>query len=118
MKYDITLIKNGTFKLVKRNNCGTDMDILLQNNNLDLKNYYIVKNTNKFRLLEISEIPNYGGVLCFPKDRYELKYVTDWLDFFIEYGLGNTRGFAFLNKLPPSEVLNKIKVSDGLCYKK
>jgi hypothetical protein len=75
----------------------------------NLNDYYILKASNKFRLISIDDFKTlkFCKHLLLKKDIYCINYINKWLDF-INY---NKFDFRFITKpFPPVEILNKIKI--------
>jgi hypothetical protein len=100
-------IDKGYFEIGKNKSSDFSINNILEKYNIDLNDYYIIKGTNNFRLINVDDIPNYAGVVCFHKDMYSLEYINRWIDFL--YKEINIHP-QFLHKPPPEYMLNKIKV--------
>lgn len=97
----------GYFHLLKTYE-GSDYKELLNLYDLNLNDYWIVKYTNKFRLLNRDEINDVIGVLCLDKSIYSWEYLDTWFKWRDTFP---TREIIYLHKpMPPERAVNKIKV--------
>jgi hypothetical protein len=109
MNYDfINRLDKGYFRLVKRNFDGINIKIILDKYNIDFNDYHIIKQTDSFRLINLNDIFNYSGVICFHKSMYSLEYINLWFNFLYKELKIQPK---FINiPFPPEYMLNKIKV--------
>jgi hypothetical protein len=109
------LNKKGYFHLLKTYE-GSDYKELLEFNDIDINNYWIIKYTNKFRLLNVDEINDVVGVLCLDKSIYNFEYLDTWFKWRDTFP---TREITYLHKpMPPQRIINKIKIVDFQRVKK
>jgi hypothetical protein len=96
---------NKWFSLVKRKTSKYEMQYILEKYNIDLNDYYIIKGTKLFKIINVDDIPNYAGVVCFHKSMYSVEYINLWFDKI------NINITPYLVKpFPPEYMLNKIKI--------
>jgi hypothetical protein len=101
------LIKKGYFHLLKTYE-GSDYKELLNLYDLNLNDYWLIKYTDKFRLLNTYEINDVVGVICLDKSIYTFEYLDTWFKW---RDIFSTRGMTYLHKpMPPQRVINKIKI--------
>jgi hypothetical protein len=97
---------NKWFAFNKRKKSKYEMDYILDKNNIDPNDYYIIKGTANFRLVNIDGISKYACVLWLNKDKYSLDHINLWIDFITKLGIIKFLTIPF----PPEYILNKIKV--------
>ena len=116
MKYEmVNNIDKGYFQITKANSTGgsrvrvtNNIDYYLDKFNIDLNDYWILKKSGNFRLLDIGNIERYSGIMCFKKDTFNKEHIDKWL-YFLYKDLKVS--IPYLNNpFPPVEILSKIKI--------
>jgi hypothetical protein len=108
MGYEIrNNIDKGYFSLIKSNRSIESFEYLLDKHKIHLNDYWIVKSTRNFKLLEKDEYKKYSGIMCFRKDLYKKEDIEMGINFLIKIDL--TIPYISI-PFPPVEVLNKIKI--------
>jgi hypothetical protein len=87
---------------------NVDIDYYINKNNIDFNDYYIIKKTGNFRILDIKDIEKYSGVICFHKSMYSLDYINLWFNFLYKEIKISVPYLSM--PFPPEYMLNKIKV--------
>jgi len=109
MGYEIkNNINEGYFSLIKAyrgDNPKYPINYYLDKFNIDLNDYWILKKSGRFRLLDIEDIEKYSGIMCFKKNMYNKQEIDKWLNFLL-----NKRIPYLNNPFPPIEIYNKIKI--------
>ena len=100
-------LDKGWFYLVKRKKEKDSIEDIINRYNINLNDYWILKCSNRFRFIDMDEIYNYAGIICFRKDLFKRQDIQRWLDWY--------NGFDYQIKylvkpLPPIQYLNKIKI--------
>lgn len=100
-------IDKGYFLIQKLSISNLTIQYYLDKYKIDLDDYWIVKSTRNFKLIDKSEINNYAGITCIDKNLYSKEYIERFFEFLIKIDLT----IPYLNKpMPPIKILNKIKV--------
>ena len=108
MGYDINNnIDKGYFQIKKSNKVNKSINYLLNNYNIDLNDYWILKCSNRFRFIDIETIDKYSAVICFNKEIFNKEDIDKWLDFHNSF---DYRLKYLIKPFPPIEILNKIKL--------
>ena len=98
----------GWFRLLKMTNYNESIDDYLNEYNIDLNDYFILKYSNKFRFIDVKQIQQWAGVLCLKKNMYNKKHINNWLDLINNKLKVNC--LYLVRPFPPIEILNKIKL--------
>lgn len=98
-----------TYK-VKRSN--ESLEYLLDKHNINLDDYLILKQSGKFRFLDIDEIYKYSGITCFKKDLFKRQDIDKWLDF-IYNELDITLNYL-VKTFPDISLMDKIRVIEWI----
>jgi hypothetical protein len=108
MKYSVRNKIGGDFFSIEKNKDGKhDLDYYLLGFEKD--DYWMIKNTNKFRLLDETELHKYAGIVFFKKSMFSLQYIVKWLDF------TKLMDNKFLIKpFPPTYILSMIKIIERI----
>jgi hypothetical protein len=101
------LIYKGYFLLQKNNALTYTINYWTDRYNIDFNDYYIIKATRLFKIINVDDISNYAGVICFHKSMYSLEYINLWFNFLNTI---NNRVPYLAKPFPPEYMLNKIKV--------
>ncbi len=99
-------INNGYFTIDKLNNLGIDIYELLEKHNIDLNNYFIIKATRNFKILNVDEIEKYACIFCINKNLISIDLINKWFDFFI---INNNPIPYVVKPFPPENVIKLIK---------
>jgi len=76
--------------------------------NIDLNDYWIMKKSGNFRLIEVDEFEKWSGIICFNKKLLSKEHIDKWLNFLYK---DLKISIPYLNKpLPPKYVYDKIKI--------
>jgi hypothetical protein len=99
------------FSIIKANTSLIPIEHYLDQLNLD--EWYIYKQTNKFRRATIEELLEfkYAGYILFNKKIYDYIIIDEWIEFYqqgLKFGSG---GSSYLSKpFPPIYIKNKIRI--------
>ena len=109
MGYELVNHKDkGWFYSYKVKRRDDSLEYLLDKYNINLDDYYILKQSGKFRFLDIEDRYKYAGITCFSKDRFSKGDIDKWLDLI--YGeLDLTINFL-TRPFPDISLMNKIRV--------
>lgn len=109
MGYELVNHKDkGWFYSYKVKRSDESLEYLLDKHNIDLNDYLILKQSGKFRFLDIEDRYKYAGITCFRKDIFKKEDIERWLDL-IYNELDIT--LTFLTKtFPDISLMNKINV--------
>ena len=88
---------------------GTDKTLKDYINLFNPDDYYILKTTNRQRLVSYEEFLEfkYGAYIFFKKDLYDINHINKWIDWW-----GKIGGIQFLTKPFPAFDPNKIKIKE------
>jgi hypothetical protein len=109
MGYEIVNnITKGYFSLYKRKKANRTFRQELDKYEIDLDDYWIIKQSGNFRFLKKDEYEKYTGITGFKKDLFKKEYIELWLSV-IYCRLDLT--INYLTKpFPPIEIIDKIKI--------
>lgn len=104
----INNLKNGFFDNIKCCYYSFSFYESLKRKNINVEDYWILKKTGNFKLLEKHEYEKYAGVIGFKKDLFKKEDIELWIyKIYKELNMS----MPYLSKpFPPIEMLNKIKV--------
>ena len=103
-------LDKGWFYLVKRKKEKDSIEDILSKYDIDLNNYWILKYTDRFRFIDIDELYDYAGFICFRKDIFNKEHIDMWIEF-IYNDLGLKGPMTYLVKpLPAKEIMSKINL--------
>lgn len=108
MGYEIrNNIDKGYFRLGKANTNNLTIDYYLKKLKIDIKDYWVLKATNKFRLIDKCQYEKYASIIFLNKSLFNGEYINNFLDkIYNDLDLM----IVFFHKPIPYEILNKIKV--------
>jgi hypothetical protein len=108
MGYEIrNNIKKGYFRLGKVNKSNESIEYLLDKHKIDIKDYWVLKATNKFKLIDKCEYEKYASIIFLNKSLFNGEYINNFLDkIYNDLDLM----IVFFNKPIPYGILNKIKI--------
>lgn len=108
MGYEIrNNIDKGYFRFNKVNSSNESIESILDKHKVDINNYWIIKATRRFKLIDIEQINKPATIICFSKNLYSKEYIEDFFEFLIKIDLTSS---YLVKPIPPKQVLNKIKI--------